>query len=310
VEVCAGAGFVRRMKVSVLIPAFQAAPYILGALESVRAQSHSDWEIFVVEDGSHDGTKEIVETFAATTQQPVHYRNLGSNYGVGTARNRLLELSTGEALAFIDADDTWESSHLELAVNALRSKADVVVSGVRTFDLKSGATREKVEPPPELIRDPVLTLFRSSVIITSSSVVLTKELADRTGQFDPTLRIGEDRDYWLRCALEGARFHVTGACTCNYAKHQGSSMARTTLVAEQTVQFYDKYRSLPEVALRVRRRHRANSLISLGRLLRRQDPRRSAACFWKAWHCEPFNPRIPFHLAFTRWRSIGSENAA
>jgi glycosyltransferase involved in cell wall biosynthesis len=298
------------MKVSVLIPAFNAGRFILHALQSVRAQAHLDWEVIVVEDGSHDGTEKVVNTFATPSGGRVAYRNLGRNCGVGAARNRLLELATGDALAFLDADDTWESAHLQHAVEKIRHGAELVVSGVRTFDLLTGATREKVEPPVSLVRDPVLTLFQHSAIITSSAVVMTKSLADRTGQFDPTLKIGEDRDYWLRCALEGGRFVTTGSFTCNYAKHETSSMARTLVVAGDAVRFYEKYRSLPDVPMRLRRHLLAASLVCLGRLLRRHDQQRSAACFWRAWQCEPFNPRIPFHLAFTGWRSVAGEKAA
>jgi glycosyltransferase involved in cell wall biosynthesis len=239
----------------------------------------------------------------------VLYRNLGTNHGVGTVRNKLLELASGEAVAFLDADDFWEPSHLQSAVEMIATGAELVVSGVRTFDLATGETKERVTPPLELIRDPVLTLFQKSVIITSSSVVLTKARASRTGQFDTTLRIGEDRDYWLRCALEGARFASTGAFTCNYAKHSNSSMARTTVVAEQDLKFYEKYRSLADVPLRLRRNLRAASLLSLGRLLRRGDPRRSAACFWRAWKCNPLNPRIPFHLMYNSWRALHRSRA-
>jgi glycosyltransferase involved in cell wall biosynthesis len=298
------------MNVSVLIPAYQARPYILTALQSVAAQTHTDWEIVVVEDGSRDGTESVVEAFAATCVQRVVYRNMGINSGVGAVRNRLLELASGEVLAFLDADDRWKPTHLEAAVECFRKGADLVVSGVQTFDLETGKTLEVVEPPEALISEPVLTLFQQSVIITSSSVSLTKALAVQTGQFDTTLRIGEDRDYWLRCALDGAQFARTDAVTCEYAKHKGSSMARTTVVAEHELRFYDKYRTLSDVPLRLRRHLLAASLVSVGRLLRHRDPARSAACFWRAWQCEPFNPRIPFHLAYNGWRSVSAENAA
>lgn len=299
------------MKISVLIPAFNAGRFIGNALQSVRAQTYTDWEIIIVEDGSHDGTEKIVSAFAASSSEArVIYRNLGRNCGVGAARNRLLELATGDALAFLDADDRWEFTHLEHAVEKIRDGAELAVSGVRTFDLTTGAMLEKVEPPPELVRDPILTLFRGSAIITSSAVVMTKSLADRTGQFDSTLKIGEDRDYWLRCALESGRFAATGFFTCNYAKHDASSMARTLTVAGDTVRFYEKYRSLADVPIRLRRHLLAASLVCLGRLLRQNDQQRSAACFWRAWQCEPFNPRIPFHLAFTGWRSVAAEKAA
>jgi teichuronic acid biosynthesis glycosyltransferase TuaG len=135
------------MKVSVLIPAYQAQAFILTALESVLAQTHENWEVIVVEDGSHDGTETIVDTFGAACSRRVVYRNMGANAGVGAVRNRLLELATGELVAFLDSDDRWEPTHLELALNEIRRGSDLVVSGVRTFDLSTGRTLETVKPP-------------------------------------------------------------------------------------------------------------------------------------------------------------------
>jgi len=289
------------MKVSVLIPAFHAGPFIATALESVRAQSHGDWEVLVVEDGSHDDTERIVQDFAASIAQPVRYENLGRNFGVSAVRNRLLDLATGDVVAFLDADDTWESSHLLLAVAAITLGADLVVAGVRTIDLASNTALQTISPPASLVREPVLSLFRESVIVTSSAVVLKRSLALRVGHFDPNLRIGEDRDYWLRCALAGARFHGTRGYTCNYSKHPASSMARTVVVAQHNARFYEKYRTLAAVPARLRRHLLAESLVSLGRLLRSQDRQRSASCLWRALRCEPFNPRILAHLAVTRF---------
>lgn len=294
------------MKVSVLIPAFHAESFIVSALESVRAQTHRDWEIIVVEDGSHDRTEELVSRFATRVSQPVFYENLGRNCGVAAARNQLLELAGGEAIAFLDADDTWAPDHLASAVAELARGVDLVVSGVRTVDLADRRVLEDVAPPSALTADPVDTLFAESVIITSSAVVLRTSLVGAVGRFDSTLRIGEDRDYWLRAALVGARFGFTGRFTCNYSKHLSSSMARTHMVAEHIVRFYEKYESLPEIPRRVRRHRLAESLVCLGRLLRRDDRARSAACFWRAWRSEPLNPRIPLHLFLTGWRSMSA----
>jgi glycosyltransferase involved in cell wall biosynthesis len=291
------------MKISVLIPALNADPFIAAALASVRDQSHLDWEIVVVEDGSHDDTAGIVAAFAARNPQPVRYENLVRNRGIGAARNRLLRLARGDAFAFLDADDTWEPSHLESAEAALRSGAELVVSGVRMVDLVKRQTVDEIPAPAEVLRDPVTTLFRRSAIVTSSAVVLARTLVERTGWFDENLRIGEDRDYWLRAALAGARFGAGPGLTCNYSRHISSSMARTYLVAEHTVGFYQKHHELGSVPRRLRRQLLANSLITLGRLLRQPDPIRSAHCFQRAWRCAPLNPRIPLHLLCTRWRA-------
>lgn len=298
------------MKVSVLIPAYHAGAFIRTALDSVRAQSHADWEVIVVEDGSHDETADVVTRFAAGGVQRVHYDNCGTNRGVGAVRNRLLELAAGDAVAFLDADDRWEPSHLAHAVERLGHGADVVISDVETFDLVSGRALGVHAPPPALLANPVLTLFKASVIITSSAVVLSRAITQRTGTFDEVLRIGEDRDYWLRAALQGARFAATGACTCHYAKHLSSSMARTYVVAQHATRFYEKHRGLAAVPVGLRRHLLADSLLCEGRLLRQHNPGHSAGCFLRAWQCEPLNPRTLLHLAFTGWRSVIAPRAA
>ena len=298
------------MKISVLIPAFRAQRFIEAALASVRGQSYSNWELLVVEDGSHDETEAIVHRFAATMRQSCIYENFGTNRGVSAARNHLLKLATGDALAFLDADDTWEPNHLAAAVAQLENGGDLVVSGVRTFDLEQNRSRDNFAAPSSLVTDPVLTLFRSSAIITSSAVVLTRELADRVGRFDVNFRIGEDRDFWLRCALAKGRFRISKGFTCNYAKHASSAMTRTQLVAQQEARFYEKYQSLNAVPMSLRRHLLAESLIAEGRLLRSDNRQRSVECFWRAWRCEPLNVKTLLHLAFTGLRPSRSPRAA
>src|SRR4051812_261534 len=101
------------MKISVLIAAYHAAPFLPAALACVAAQTHADWELVVVEDGSRDGTEELVRALAAAhPTRRVIYDNLGENRGVAAARNRLLSLAKGDAVAFLDADDEWTPTHL------------------------------------------------------------------------------------------------------------------------------------------------------------------------------------------------------
>ncbi len=297
------------MKISVLIPAFHADPFIVAALESVRAQTHTDWELIVVEDGSRDTTENLVCRFAARGTQPVFYENLGRHRGIASARNALIELASGEAVAFLDADDTWAPDHLTNAIAKLERGADLVVSGLRTCNLVKPTEINPVPASLALVRDPLRTLFERNAIPTSSAVVMKRALALCVGEFDSTLPIAEDRDYWLRCALLGARFDVTDALTCRYSKHLSGSMTRTYVVAEAIVHFYEKYSTLAAIPLRLRRHLLAASLMRLGRLLRRHDSGRSATCLWRAWQAEPLNPRIPLHLAFTGLRSVAPLHA-
>ncbi len=263
------------MKISCLIAAYRADATIVKALESIAAQTHPDWEIVVVEDGSRDRTEALVQEFSRRVAHPVRYDNLGVNRGVATARSRLLELAQGDAVAFLDADDWWTPNHLARIAEKYSEGADFVVTRLRLFDLDRQTPGETFFPPPELFRDPARTLFERSVIMTSSSVALRRDLTRRSGDFDPAFRIGEDRDYWLRCAELGARFAGSDETTCFYSKHAGSTMAKTLLWSEQEVAFYRKHFGFSGVSKKRRRELLAHALSNYGRLLRGTDRQKS-----------------------------------
>ncbi|PTY05445.1 hypothetical protein DB347_13775 [Opitutaceae bacterium EW11] len=291
------------MKISCLIAAYKAGATIGKALESIRGQTHADWEVVVMEDGSHDGTEAIVRAFASSVSQPVRYENFGQNRGVAAARTRLLELAEGVGSAFLDADDWWTPDHLSEAAAALGRGADLVVSGIQLFDLDSAEALEAYLPSGDLYTDPVRILFEQSAIMTSSCVSLRTATAREAGPVDAGFRIGEDRDFWLRIAANGGRFAGTGKVTCSYSKHAGSTMAKTLLWAEQEVAFYRKYQSLSAVALSVRRTHLAHALANYGRLLRATDPRTSARILAEAWKLKPLSPAAAAQYALSALKS-------
>lgn len=293
------------MKISVLIPAYRAAATVARALASVRAQSHTDWELIVVEDGSDDGTESLVLAAGDTGCQAVSYVNLGTNQGVAATRNRLLQLATGEACAFLDADDVWAPDHLRNGARQLGTGAGLVVTGVRTFDLATDRTLGEVIPPARLATHPVGTLFASSAIVTSSSVFLSRRAWQRTGEFDATLRVGEDRDFWLRAVLNGVTLRIEPAVTCHYAKHAGSTMAGTLLVASEATRFYLKHSILRDVPLPQRRRLLARSLRDEARLRRASDARTSLRLLWRAWRLTPADVGLLPHLAYSGIRALG-----
>src|SRR5271157_4865579 len=113
--------------VSVIIPAYRAARFIPSALESVRAQRYRNWEVVVVEDGSSDGTQQLVEAFAASmAPRRVIYERHPENRGLGNTRNTSMRIARGEYLAFLDADDGWLETYLEAAVGTLaKTGADI-----------------------------------------------------------------------------------------------------------------------------------------------------------------------------------------
>ena len=131
-------------KVSVIIPAYNAANTIEKAIRSVQSQSLEDWELIIVDDGSTDHTPEIVGLLAESDKRIQYVRQ--SNAGAAAARNHGIDIVETEYLAFLDADDTYDASYLERMVNALdTSSADFSICGVRKIGANFAATNY---PPP------------------------------------------------------------------------------------------------------------------------------------------------------------------
>ena len=292
--------------VSILIAAYHAAPFLPAALECVRTQLHRDWELVVVEDGSHDGTERIVREFAAQASQPVRYDNLGNNRGVSAARNRLLELATGEAVAFLDADDLWQPEHLATLLASLAQGHELACSGIELWDTSAGRSLGSYRPLPEWIQSARRSLFTRSFIQTSSCVALPRASVAQVGRFDETLRIGEDRDYWFRALAGGGTLACTGQNTCRYNKHEGSSMTRTLRVTEDTVRFYEKHAAANDVPALLRRRLLADARWTHARLQRATEPATARRLGWLAWRAMPWRTDL---LAWCLFASLPRRRA-
>lgn len=119
-------------KISVIIPAYNVEKYILSGLQALEKQTHKNLEIILINDGSKDSTDAIIREYLKSTALDIHYISQ-ENHGQAYARNRGLEVATGEYIAFIDSDDRIEVDYLEKLYEAAETyQADVVNSGYRT----------------------------------------------------------------------------------------------------------------------------------------------------------------------------------
>lgn len=180
--------------VSVMIGAYNAAPYLGEAIESVFAQDYEPIELIVVDDGSTDGTADVARRFAGVKliQQP--------NGGNGAARNRAVENATGELYAFLDADDRFTPGKLTLQMASLDADPglDMVFGHVREFlsPELDDETRASLRPPaaePMPWTAPNLMLIR-------------RESFERVGPFTTAVRVGVTVDWFARAAEAGLRY--------------------------------------------------------------------------------------------------------
>jgi glycosyltransferase involved in cell wall biosynthesis len=126
--------------VSIVLPTYNRADFLSDAFASIAGQSFADWELIVVDDGSTDATKEVVDRFSASTAQSVNYQ-WQPNAGAGAARRSGIGRARGEFVAFFDSDDRWRSHHLTKCMDGFRRQPNVdwVFGAAETVDQNTGA---------------------------------------------------------------------------------------------------------------------------------------------------------------------------
>jgi glycosyltransferase involved in cell wall biosynthesis len=125
--------------VSIILPTYNRAGFLPQAIESIRAQTWMDWELIIVDDGSTDGTADLIRTLTAQLPQVARYV-YQQNQGAYAARNTGLNLARGKYIAFFDSDDSWLPHHLGDCVQALEANPDVdwVYGACRIVDEVTG----------------------------------------------------------------------------------------------------------------------------------------------------------------------------
>jgi len=183
-------------KVSVIIPTYNRRELVQEAIDSVLAQTYTDYEIIVVDDGSTDGTREALQERYGDRIRYVWQENQGES----AARNRGIEMARGEYIAFLDSDDVWLPEKLSKQVNLLDYSPEVGL--VCCYEHK---VNESGKPLPGLEKDCQNITFQNlclrNLVGSTSTVVIRKQILTQVGEFDDSIRYGEDWDLWLRVVL-------------------------------------------------------------------------------------------------------------
>ncbi len=183
-------------RVSVIIPTFNREHLLRRSVESVLKQSFSDFQLLVVDDGSDDGTKALIESI----EDPgIEYIRHETNRGVSAARNTGVRHSDGEFVAFLDSDDTWAESKLERQVAAFDAGSNRLGAVYTTFRKIDWRYEPEVRRPSGNIAIPILV---NNCVGTASTPMLTRRCFEATGGFDEALRSSEDWDLWIRVARD------------------------------------------------------------------------------------------------------------
>jgi len=190
--------------VSVIIPAFNAAGHVRAALESVFAQSFTDYEVILVNDGSPDtvqleqAIQPYVSRITYLTQQ---------NGGPSAARNLGIRHARGEWLALLDSDDTWLPHYLAEQIKFLREDPalDMVYCDANLEGDANAAGKTFMQVCPSNGRVTFESLLVEQTQPITSGTVVRRQKAAAAGLFDEDLRCSEDHDLWLRVAYAGGK---------------------------------------------------------------------------------------------------------
>ncbi len=209
---------VQSPSVSVVIPAYNQAGYLAECIQSVLAQTYTDYEIIVVDDGSTDNTPNIVKSFS----HAVRYVRQ-ENQGLAGARNTGIREARGKYVALLDSDDAWLPTFLNSMMSLAKTtpEAAVLYCGIIYIDewgcYLPQFGRMRVLPPEELYE----TLLRYNFLIPST-IVMDRSVVMAAGLFDVSFRRLQDWELWIRMLRQGYTIAGSDECLVRYRIHAKS----------------------------------------------------------------------------------------
>lgn len=186
------------------MPAYNVAPYLGAAMDSVLAQTWRDLELIVVDDGSTDDSAAVA---AARAQRDARVRLMRrANGGISSARNEAMRCARSDIFAILDSDDVWAPDFLEQQLALLRRRPDADVVTGNAWLLGGPHDGEPARPWPDPRPDPDVAQIVADETSVFIMTVFHRRVYDTVGGFDESFATNEDYDYWLRVALAGFRF--------------------------------------------------------------------------------------------------------
>jgi glycosyltransferase involved in cell wall biosynthesis len=205
-------------KVSICIPTFNRKDYLKETLDSVFAQTYKDYEIIIVDDGSTDGTEEMIKSAG----NKVRYF-WQENAGDAAARNRLIKLAQGQFITFIDSDDLLMPDSVERMIKVMEAEGgEIIVYGPYLRIDQDGNVFGKCKR--KLYSGHITKYLFQSILIHSCGSMFPKRILEEAGGFDQSLRVCSDYDLWLRLSLK-YRFIALDKPTFKRRRHTGNLSA-------------------------------------------------------------------------------------
>lgn len=190
----------RENLVSIIVPVYNIEKYIKETMDSVRSQTYQAWELLLVEDGSTDGTVNVITEYMEQTKDSrIRLIRQPSNMGAAKARNRGLEEATGRYIAYLDADDLWMTQKLEREVAFMKEKqAAFAFTGYEFADEEGKGTGKVVKVPEVLTYKEAL----KNTTIFTTTVMFDTEKIEKNQLIMPVIK-SEDTALWWKVLRSG-----------------------------------------------------------------------------------------------------------
>ena len=199
--------------ISVIIPTFNRAWTLKRAVDSALAQDYPHREIIVVDDGSTDGTRDLLAGYRDKIRVLVQ-----ENKGVSAARNLGIQESRGSFIALLDSDDAWETNKLSCQAAFFQSKPGAMICQTEEIWIRNGKRvnpKKKHKKPSGMIFEPSLKLC----LVSPSAVMIRKQLFGQKGMFNEGFPVCEDYDLWLRISHDTPVYLIDTPLTVKTGGH-------------------------------------------------------------------------------------------
>lgn len=206
------------MKFSILIANYNNGIFFKSCYDSILNQTYKNWEAIILDDCSTDNSLEIIRNMVGKDHRFSIYEN-DRNYGVGVTKSKLIELSDGQILGFLDPDDAITPNAIDSSIKVFKKHQNVVLTYSKFFMCDEKLNKISIPKLTKQVRNNDKYFFNCPVQIVHF-VTFRKEVYNNTIKIDPTLKIAEDQDLYLKLYEKG-KFKFINEANYLYRMHRG-----------------------------------------------------------------------------------------
>lgn len=222
--------------VSVIIPMYNSEGTIIRALNSVCNQDYKNFEVIIINDGSRDNSKFLIENFIEENNTNKIRLINQENSGVSVARNRGIIEAKGEYIAFLDSDDVWENNKLSTQINIMEKNKDI-------FLLSTLLISDKNKKSTNIIKDISFKKLLFKNYFMTSTVVIKKQVFETVGYFNTNKNHSEDYELWLRISERFRTSIFMGKLTTYSLDNNGLSSNLIKMQKGEIENYFELYKN-------------------------------------------------------------------